>query len=268
MTGAGIETGTARGTAAVSLAGVSKRFGALTVLDDVSLEIPRGKFVSILGPSGCGKSTLLMLMAGLEPASGGRVLVNGLPLGGPNSAAGMVFQKDLLLDWKTAVENVLLQFRMRGQPVEPHRERALALLDSVGLGAFAQARPREMSGGMRQRVALCRAMVHDPDLLLMDEPFGALDAITREQVATDLERLTARSGKSVVFVTHSLEEAVFLGDVVYVLSARPGRIHSRINVDLPRDGREWPRGHSVFTPYVEQAFEALAAAGAFDHAAG
>ncbi len=248
----------------LSLKAVNKRFGGLEVLRDVNLEIPRGKFVSLLGPSGCGKSTLLELIAGLQQASSGEVLLDSTPLRGPNLSSGMVFQKDLLLDWKTVIENVLMQFRMRGEPAGPHRERASELLELVGLAGFENAYPRQLSGGMRQRVALCRALVHEPRLLLMDEPFGALDAITREKVAIDLARVTAEKDKTVVFVTHSLEEAVFLGDTVYVLSARPGRISSRIDVDIPRPRESWPRGSSEFTRFIDEAFEALRQSGAYD----
>lgn len=254
-------------TSALTLVDVTKRFGAVQALAQVNLEIPKRSFVSLLGPSGCGKSTLLALMAGLEQPSGGKVQVNGVDLKGPNSAAGMVFQKDLLLEWKTALENILFQFDIRGLPSAPHVARARSLLALVGLEAFADSYPYQLSGGMRQRVALCRALVHEPDLLLMDEPFGALDAITREKVAIDLEGITANSEKTVVFVTHSLEEAVFLGDVVLVLSARPGRITARIDIDIPRPRREWPRGVSVFTPYIDRAFAALKDAGAYDHVA-
>jgi NitT/TauT family transport system ATP-binding protein len=248
----------------LELTNIEKRFDRIVVLDSINLSVPMGSFVSLLGPSGCGKSTLLAIIAGLEKQSGGSVRIEGRTLTGPNSRAGMVFQKDLLLDWKTALENVLLQFAMRGEPTRPHEERAGALFDRVGLGAFVNAYPRQLSGGMRQRVALCRALVHDPDLLLMDEPFGALDAITREKVAIDLANLTSTTNKTVVFVTHSLEEAVFLGDVVYVLSARPGRLATRIDVDLPRPRREWPRGDSPFTPFIERDFAALRHAGAYD----
>jgi NitT/TauT family transport system ATP-binding protein len=248
----------------LELTNIEKSFGRVQVLDDITFSVPKGTFVSLLGPSGCGKSTLLAIIAGLEKESAGSVKVGGHTLSGPNSRAGMVFQKDLLLDWKTALQNVLLQFSMRGEPTRPHEERARALLNRVGLGAFIDAYPRELSGGMRQRVALCRALVHDPDLLLMDEPFGALDAITREKVAIDLADLTSSGNKTVVFVTHSLEEAVFLGDTVYVLSARPGRLAARIDVDLPRPRREWPRGVSPFTPFIDRAFAALQQAGAYD----
>ena len=248
----------------LDLVGVGKRFGATVVLDGVNLHVPRGTFLSLLGPSGCGKSTLLSIIAGLEKPSSGLVQVDGSPLKGPNSRAGMVFQKDLLLGWKTTLDNVLSQFALRGESTKRHVGRARALLGRVGLGAFADAYPHELSGGMRQRAALCRALVHDPDLLLMDEPFGALDAITREKVAIDLAEMTAAANKTVILVTHSLEEAVFLGDVVYVLSAKPGRLATRIDVDLARPRREWPRGVSPFTPFIDRAFAALQQAGAYD----
>jgi NitT/TauT family transport system ATP-binding protein len=250
--------------AILSLTSVNKRFGDRNVLENINLEIPKGAFISLLGPSGCGKSTLLELIAGLQTASSGNIRLHDKPLSGANSAAGMVFQKDLLLEWLTVMENILMQFRMRGLRSRQHRDRAHHLLTLVGLRGFADAYPRELSGGMRQRVALCRALVHDPELLLMDEPFGALDAITREKVAIDLARVTAEENKSVVFVTHSLEEAVFLGDTVYVLSARPGRISERIDVDIQRPRRSWPRGNSEFTPFIDRAFAALRNAGAYD----
>ena len=251
----------------LSLRNVTKCFGAVKVLDDINLDVPKGSFVSLLGPSGCGKSTLLAIMAGLEQPTSGTVISKGRRLQGPDARAGMVFQKDLLLEWKSALANVLLQFRMRGEASAPQAQQAVRLLERVGLGSFLDAYPRHLSGGMRQRVALCRALVHDPALMLMDEPFGALDAITREKVAIDVADLTAQSDRSVVLVTHSIEEAVFLGDVVYVLSARPGRLSARIAVDIPRPRREWPRGSSPFTPYIEEAFAALQRAGAYDDAA-
>lgn len=248
----------------LALRGVAKQFGAKPVLRDINLDVNRGNFVSLLGPSGCGKSTLLSIIAGLDAPSGGRVMVDDRPLSGANSGAGMVFQRDLLLEWRTALDNILLQFEMRGLPSRPGRARAIELLKLVGLGGSADAYPHQLSGGMRQRVALCRALVHEPELLLMDEPFGALDAITREKVAIDLAQVTADARKTVVFVTHSLEEAVFLGDIVCVLSARPGPFIARIPIDIPRPRREWPRGVSAYTPYIEQAFAALQLAGAYD----
>jgi NitT/TauT family transport system ATP-binding protein len=186
-------------------------------------------------------------------------------LRGPNVSAGVAFQRDLLLDWRSALDNVLLQFPMRGERAEPHREYALALLRQVGVEAFADSYPYQLSGGMRQRVALCRALVHDPSMLLMDEPFGALDAITREQMAVDLASIAESSAKSVLFVTHSIEEAVFLSDRVIVMSGRPGRIIADIHVDVERPRRAWPHGLSPFDPFIKQAREALEAGGAYGH---
>ncbi len=235
----------------------------MEALSSIDLEIETGSFVSILGPSGCGKSTLLSIMAGLDVPTGGEVLINGSRLQGPNSSAGVVFQKDLLLDWRSSLDNVLLQLEMRGKDARPYVDRAHKLLDMVGVGGFAGSYPSQLSGGMRQRVAICRALVHSPTLLLMDEPFGALDAITREQITIDVARITAECSMTVVFVTHSIEEAVFLGDRVIVMSARPGTIADDIQIDLPRPRAEWPRGEHVFDAYVKRAREALVRGGAY-----
>jgi NitT/TauT family transport system ATP-binding protein len=254
----------------IAISGVIKDFGegvrAVRALDGIDLRIEPGSFVSILGPSGCGKSTLLALLAGLEAPTAGSVEIGGSPLLGPNTAAGVVFQQDLLLDWRSALDNVLLQFEIRGQQATPHRDKALAILNQVGVGAFADRYPYQLSGGMRQRVAICRALVHDPTMLLMDEPFGALDAITREQMAVDLAALSGGAGKSVVFVTHSIEEAVFLGDRVLVMSARPGRIVADIRVDVARPRTTWPHGLSEFDRYIKEARKALERGGAYGRA--
>ncbi len=239
------------------------RKGDVEALSSIDLKIEAGSFVSILGPSGCGKSTLLSIMAGLDVPTGGEILINGSRLQGPNSSAGVVFQKDLLLDWRSSLDNVLLQFEMRGKDARPYVDKAQKLLDMVGVGSFAGSYPSQLSGGMRQRVAICRALVHSPTLLLMDEPFGALDAITREQITIDVARITAECSMTVVFVTHSIEEAVFLGDRVIVMSARPGTIADDIQIDLPRPRAEWPRGEHVFDAYVKRAREALVRGGAY-----
>ena len=233
---------------AIAIDGVSKRFrrgeAAVHALDDVSLAIGEGEFVAIVGPSGCGKSTLMRIVAGLIPSSSGTVAVGGRTVEGPQTDIGIVFQQPILLDWRTVIGNVLLQFELRGLDPKPYRQRAMALLAAVGLAEFADGRPRELSGGMRQRAAIVRALVHDPPLLLMDEPFGALDALTREQMRIDLENLWLSSRKTVLFITHSIEEAVLLADRVIVMSPRPGRIDRVIDVDLPRprglDGRRHP----------------------------
>lgn len=232
-------------TAFIELTRVSKTFStrdraSTLAVDGVDLQIGTSEFVSLLGPSGCGKSTLLSIIAGLIQPTGGEIRIDGRPILAPYTNIGIVFQSDLLLDWRTVIGNVLIQFEMRGLKTEPHRERARALVRSVGLGDFEQKYPWELSGGMRQRVAICRALIHEPPLLLMDEPFGALDALTRAQLQIDLQTIWQTTRKTVVFVTHSIEEAVFLSDRVIVMTPRPGRIRDIIDIDLPR-----PRGLDV-----------------------
>jgi NitT/TauT family transport system ATP-binding protein len=215
----------------------TKMFGAMQALAPVDLDIADGEFIAIVGPSGCGKSTLMRMVAGLMRASAGRVEVGGRPVERPVTEIGIVFQQPVLLEWRTALRNVLFQIEMRGQRPGPWRERAMALLQQVGLAEFADAYPHQLSGGMRQRVAIARALLHDPRLLLMDEPFGALDALTREQMRVDLELLWMRRRMTTLFVTHSVDEAVLLADRVVVMSARPGRVDRILATDLPR-----PRG--------------------------
>ncbi len=221
----------------------------LQALDRLSLQIPAGRFCSIVGPSGCGKSTLLMSIGGLYRPTAGRVLIDGQAVVGPWHGVGMVFQRDVLLEWRTALENVLLPAEVKHLPIARYRDRARALLDLVGLGAFADVYPDQLSGGMRQRVAICRALIHDPPLLLMDEPFAAVDALTREKLNTDLLRLTTESPKTVVFVTHSIEEAVMLADEVAVMGPRPGRVLRTFSVEIPRPRdpgtRNDPRFHGL-----------------------
>ncbi len=222
----------------IEIDGLSKRFRSGTVaLEDVSLVVEPGEFVSVLGPSGCGKSTLLRLVAGLLSPTSGQVRIGGQAVAGPHTQVGIVFQSPVLLDWRTVLGNVLLQTELRGLPVDAFRPHAEELLEMVGLTEFRDQRPHQLSGGMRQRTSICRALVHDPPLLLMDEPFGALDALTREQMRIDIERLWLATGKTVIFITHSVDEAVLLSDRVVVLSPRPGRVERIIPIDLPR-----PRG--------------------------
>ena len=232
----------------IGLKNVSKTYrrGSATThaLDDVSLEIGEGEFVSIVGPSGCGKSTLLRLIAGLIPASGGAITLFGKPVTKPGGEVGIVFQAPVLLDWRSVLGNLLFPIEMRGEATAKYVEPARALLARVGLAEFEDRYPYELSGGMRQRTAIARALIHDPPLLLMDEPFGALDALTREQMRIDLEALWLRSQKTVLFVTHSIDEAVLLADRVVVMTPRPGRIDRVVEVALPRprglDGRRLP----------------------------
>ena len=218
----------------VEIEAATRRFGAMTALDPVDLDIADGQFIAIVGPSGCGKSTLLRIIAGLLPASGGRVRIDGRETEGPVTELGIVFQQPVLLEWRTALRNVLFQVEMRGHRPAAWRDRALALLEQVGLTDFADSYPHALSGGMRQRVAIARGLLHDPGLLLMDEPFGALDALTREQMRIDLEALWLRRKMTVLFVTHSIDEAVLLADRVVVMSPRPGRIERVIDIPIAR----------------------------------
>jgi NitT/TauT family transport system ATP-binding protein len=211
--------------------------GPVEALSDITLSIPQGEFVALVGPSGCGKSTLLRIIAGLRPATRGRVLVNDKPVVKPISAVGMVFQAAVLLRWRTILDNVLLPAELAGLNPKKYRERAFELLRLTGLEDFAQKRPNELSGGMQQRASLCRALLLDPPLLLMDEPFGALDAMTRDEMNLELLRIWGEQSatrKTIVFVTHSIQEAVFMADRVVVMSPRPGRIAAIKTVNTPR----------------------------------
>lgn len=211
-------------------------------LQGTSMTIAPGEFVAVVGPSGCGKSTLLSMVAGIEKPTQGTILIDDKPLNGPNPRTSVVFQSDYLLPWRTVIDNVLLPLEIKRLNVESYRERAESLLAQVGLAGFGQRFPTELSGGMRQRVAICRAVIQEPGLLLMDEPFGALDALTREQMIMDLQSLWLRLKNTVLFITHGIDEAVFLADRVVVMSPRPGRIDLEIRIDLPRP-RKWNEIH-------------------------
>ncbi|MFJ9688379.1 ABC transporter ATP-binding protein [Streptomyces bacillaris] len=227
------------GAASVQLADVQVRFRSkkrdVTALSDISLDVSPGEFVAIVGPSGCGKSTLLKLVAGLLTASSGEVLLGGERVKGPRHDIGYVFQRAALLEWRSALRNILLQAEMRRMPAARARARADELIRMTGLTGFEDAYPHELSGGMQQRVALCRALLHEPPVLLMDEPFGALDALTREQLNTELNRIWRTTGTTVLLVTHSISEAVYLADRVVVMSPRPGTITEIIEVGLPAE---------------------------------
>ncbi len=251
----------------IRISRVSKTFrtrkGDVHALQDIDLTIRRGEFVSILGPSGCGKSTLLMLLSGLTPYSKGRIEVGDKLISGPNSEAGIVFQQDVLLEWRSALQNVMMQAEIRKQPLEPARARARELLQMVSLQDFEGAFPKELSGGMRQRVSICRALLHKPPLLLMDEPFGALDAMTRDQLQLDLLRLCKDNEMTVFFITHSIPEAVFLSDRVVVMSPRPGRVEQIIDIDLPRPRRLAVRETQKFNAYTRELTDIFKGLGVF-----
>ncbi len=208
--------------------------GPVVALQDLSTTLHEGEFLSVLGPSGCGKSTLLKVVAGLLKPSGGSVSLAGAPITGPRPDVGIVFQQPTLLPWQSVLDNVLLPIRTLGMDLDAGRDKAMQLLKLVGLDKFARHFPNELSGGMQQRVGIARGIIHDPTLLLMDEPFAALDAMTREHMMLELQRIWMATGKSVVFITHSIPEAVFLSDRIAVLSSRPGRTIREVEIDLPR----------------------------------
>jgi NitT/TauT family transport system ATP-binding protein len=232
--------------------------GDIVALKNVSLSIGAAEFVSLLGPSGCGKSTLLRCIAALERPSGGAIRLHDHAVTGPPDDMGMVFQRDVLLDWLTVMRNILLPARLRGLPLEDWRPKAQLLLELIGLDGFANRFPWELSGGMRQRVAICRALLLNPSLLLMDEPFGALDAMTRDEMNLELQRLWLDDAKTVLFVTHSISEAVFLSDRIVVMSRSPGRVVDTVAVELPRPRllaiRETPE-FSRYVARIRQIFE-------------
>lgn len=208
--------------------------GPLTALDGLSFSLARREFVSVLGPSGCGKSTLLKLVTGLLAPTQGRITLAGVEVTGPRPDVGIVFQQPTLLPWRNVLNNVLVPIRARGGDVAAYRDKATALLDLVGLSDFQKHYPHELSGGMQQRVGIARGLVHDPELLLMDEPFAALDAMTRETMMDELQRIWMSASKSVLFITHSIPEAVYLSDRIVVMGPRPGRVIETIEIDLPR----------------------------------
>jgi NitT/TauT family transport system ATP-binding protein len=225
----------------IRLQGVGKVYdtqaGPVEACTDVSFEIRESEFVAIVGPSGCGKTTIMKMVAGLQPYTAGTITVGGRPVTRPQTDVGIVFQEAILLDWRTVLENVMLQVDIRHLERAKYEAVARHLLEATGLSGFETRKPFELSGGMRQRVSICRALVHDPPLLLMDEPFGALDALTREQISMDIQRVWMEKRKTALHITHSIPEAVLLADRVVVMSPRPGRIVEIIDIDLPRPRR-------------------------------
>ena len=229
----------------------------IVALAQVDLRVARGEFLSVVGPSGAGKTTLLKLLAGLLPPTAGQVVVAGRTVTGPIEDFGMAFQNSVLLPWRTALDNVLLPIEMLGRKKSDYRDKAMELLDLVGLTGFENRRPRELSGGMQQRVALCRALIHDPAILLMDEPFGSLDEFTRQSLNDHLLRLWEASHKTIVFVTHSVSEAVYLSDRVAILTARPATLVGVVPIDLPRPRHPDIRFEPRFADHVRIVQEKL-----------
>ena len=222
----------------IRVEGVSKTYrtrdGEVPSLQPLTFDIREGEFLVVVGPSGCGKSTLLKMVAGLLPVTTGAIRIEGTEIREPHDDVGIVFQSPVLLAWRSVLRNVMMPVEVRGLPREEYLERARALLRMTGLEGFANKYPWQLSGGMQQRASLCRALVHDPKILLMDEPFGALDAMTRERMNIELQRIQHETGKTVLLITHSIPEAVFLADRVMVMSERPGTIAATYDVPLPR----------------------------------
>lgn len=243
----------------------SSKRATVNALVDVDLRVADGEFVSIAGPSGCGKSTLLKVVAGLTDSTSGEVRLRGNKVRGPQREIGYVFQRAALLEWRSVRKNILLQAEMRGMPRQAAQRRCEFLLEMTGLTGFENALPHELSGGMQQRVSLCRALLHEPGVLLMDEPFGALDALTREKMNVELHRIWRETGTTVVLVTHSVAEAVYLANRVVVMSPRPGRIIETLDVDLPaeRDYAETME-RPEFIQVANRVRELLGSAGAAD----
>jgi NitT/TauT family transport system ATP-binding protein len=233
-------------------------------LSDITFSISDGEFISVVGPSGCGKSTLLKILAGLLPPSAGQASLKGTPITGARRDIGVVFQTPVLFPWRTVLGNVLLPADVQGLDKAKMQQRAMDLIRLVGLEGFENRYPRELSGGMQQRVGIIRALIHDPAILLMDEPFGALDAMTRESMNVELQRIWMESGKTVLFITHSTSEAVFLADRVIVMTPRPGKIGDVFKVDLPRPRKLDVMNTEAFGAYVRRIRVALNADGGLD----
>jgi len=241
----------------VEITALTKWFGDLEVLQNIDVAVEQGEFISVVGPSGCGKTTFLRIVAGLEPASSGTILLDDKPLLGPGGNRGFVFQNDSLLPWRTVLSNALIGPEVAGQMGAKERQRTLDLLKLVGLGGFENYYPRQLSGGMRQRVNLARALAIDPEVLLMDEPFASLDAQTREIMQTELLRIWEQGRKTVVFVTHQIDEAVFLSDRVLVFARRPGRLQESVEIELPRPRNLAIKRAPEFVAYVDRIWKML-----------
>lgn len=231
---------------------------AITACQDINFDINQSEFIAIVGPSGCGKTTILKMLAGLISYTSGEITIGGKKVVEPQTDLGIIFQDAVLLDWRDVVNNVMIQTEIRGLRRAEYLPVAKKLILDVGLEGFEKKKPYELSGGMRQRVSICRALVHDPPLLLMDEPFGALDALTREQISMDIQHIWMEKRKTALLITHSITEAVLLADRVIVMSPRPGKIVEIIDIDLPRPRHlsHLPEEFNELTGRIRQIFEA------------
>lgn len=256
------------GTEAIGLDALTRRFGStaeeVVALDKVTLSFQEGEFVSIVGPSGCGKTTLLRILGGLDRPTSGVARLRGQEITGPRRDVGIVFQTPVLFPWRTVLDNVLLPIDVQRLDRRAYRQSAFDLLEMAGLKGFEGRYPSELSGGMQQRVGLVRALIHEPAMLLMDEPFGALDALTRETMNLELQRIWLERPRPVVFITHSISEAVFLGDRVLVMTPRPGRVNADIRIDLPRPRPLSVMGSPEFGVYTQQIRDLLNSKGGVD----
>ena len=244
---------------ALSIKNVRKFYQDLEAIRNVSLDVAQNEFLSVLGPSGCGKSTLLLMVAGLVNNSAGEISIKGKPVTGPRPEIGMVFQQPVLLPWRTVLNNVLFPIELLKLPRAKYVERAMELLAMAKIDDFAHHLPRQLSGGMRQRVSICRALVHEPSILLMDEPFSALDALTRDEMGVELLRIWQVNRKTVLFVTHSIREAAFLSDRVVVMGRRPATIVEEMTIDLPRPRKIGLTEDERFNQYVRSLRKAIEA---------
>ncbi len=242
--------------AKITISGLGKSFDGLQALKNLALEVEDGEFMAIVGPTGCGKTTLLNLVAGLEKPSEGRIKINGEVVERPGFNRGMIFQEGGLLPWRTVAENVALGLEIKGQDGDAIKQRVQHYIDMVGLRGFEDSYPSELSGGMAQRTALARVLAYDPEILLMDEPFASVDALTREKLQNELLRIWSGTNKTILFVTHSIDEAVYLADRVAVMTARPGAIKTVIEIPRSRP-REGTKGSAEFAELRERVWEFL-----------
>jgi NitT/TauT family transport system ATP-binding protein len=245
----------------IRLQGVAKKYktrnGTVDACADIDLDIAQSEFVAIVGPSGCGKTTILKMVAGLTPYTAGTIAIGGKRVDKPQTDVGIVFQDSIMLDWRDVLANVMIQIDIRKMDRAKYHPVAMNLLKATGLEGFERKKPYELSGGMRQRVSICRALVHDPGMLMMDEPFGALDALTREQIAMDIQKLWMETRKTALHITHSIPEAVLLADRVVVMGPRPGRIVEIIKIDLPRPRRldKLPQAFNDYAGHIRNIFK-------------